>query len=121
MVNVRRMLADVRWLYPRPVTTFAVETVCVICALVARSLLPSAWRPARLIWVALVSPGTYIVLRLGSHTGVSKRFKHTVLDWFGGDVDDAQTWMLAILSGAGILVAVRTVGRGLARLRRPAL
>lgn len=106
-------LVDVKWSYPRPVTTLAVAAVAASCTVVARSLLPRTWRPERLSWVALASPGTYLVLRLGAHTGWSKRFKHTVLDWFGGDVDDAQTWMLGILSSGGILAVVQITRRGL--------
>lgn len=113
------MLIDVKWSYPRAITTLAVQAVAATCALVARSLLPPTWRPGRLYWVAVASPGTYAVLRLGAHTGWSKRFKHTVLDWFDGDVDDAQTWMLGVLSSAGILLLPQLVKRGLRLINSP--
>jgi hypothetical protein len=59
--------------------------------------------------VVLGSAGAYIAVRLGAHTGWSKRFKHEVLDRVGGDVDDAQTWMLATFASGTVLVLARLV------------
>jgi hypothetical protein len=112
------MLSDVKWRYPRPVTTFAVQVLCVIATFVARAMLPRSSRPSRLVDVALASAGAYATVRLGSHSGWSKRFKHRVLDWFGGDVDDAQTWILGVAGGGGCLVVIRVVRDGIARLSR---
>jgi hypothetical protein len=109
--RVGRLLADVRWLHPRPVTTVAVLVVAALSALVARALLPERWRPDGAGWLLLSVLVAYVALRLGAHTGWSKRFKHSVLDWFGGDVDDAQTWLLAGLAAAGVLVLVAMVQR----------
>jgi hypothetical protein len=64
------------------------------------------------------SGGTYIILRWAKYRGYSKTFKHTILDRFGGDVDDAQTWMLGTLGGGGVLLLGRLVPR-LARHVRP--
>jgi len=111
---VRLLITDVKWLYPRLVTTLAVQAVGVIATLLARALLPESWRPPGLIWVVVASVSAYVVLRLGAYTGWSKRFKHTILDWFGGDVDDAQTWMLGILSGGAVLVLVQLIRRAFA-------
>jgi hypothetical protein len=61
--------------------------------------------------VVLGGTGAYVAVRLGAHTGWSKRFKHEVLDWFGGDVDDAQTWMLATFASGTVLVLARLVLR----------
>jgi hypothetical protein len=61
--------------------------------------------------VLVASIGAYIALRLGSYTGMSKRFKHTYLDWFSGDVDDAQTWMLAAIGGGSVLVVLGQLRR----------
>jgi hypothetical protein len=114
---VRRKLATlltgVGWTYPRPVTTLAVLAVGLLSSLTVWALLPQAWRPSGLGWVLLAGCCAYVVLRIGAFTGWSKRFKHTVLDWFGGDVDDAQTWLLAGLAGAGVLVLVGLVQRAL--------
>lgn len=114
MVQPVKLLRDVKWLYPRPVTTAAVQAVAISTTVLARALLPEAWRPPGVLWVPVASNGAYVALRLGAHTGWSKRFKHSVLDWFGGDVDDAQTWLLGALSGGGILVLAQLVRRGLA-------
>ncbi|HYP45839.1 MAG TPA: hypothetical protein VEQ66_11670 [Propionibacteriaceae bacterium] len=46
-------------------------------------------------------------------SGLSKKFKHTYLDWLGGDVDDAQTWMLSALGGGGTLVLGQLASRAL--------
>lgn len=119
MVQPVKLLADVKWLYPRPATTAAVQAVAVGTTLLARALLPATWRPSGALWVPVASSGAYLALRLGAHTGWSKRFKHTVLDWFGGDVDDAQTWMLGTLSGGGILVLAQLTRRGLASRSGP--
>lgn len=99
------------WLYPRRVTTVAVSAVALLGTLLARQLLPPSWRPAGPVWVVLASLGAYVVLRLDSRVGWSKRFKHAVMDWFGGDVDDAQTWAVAALAGGGVLVLVSLVQR----------
>jgi hypothetical protein len=61
--------------------------------------------------VVLGSTGAYVAVRLGAHTGWSKRFKHEVLDRVGGDVDDAQTWMLATFASGTLLVLARLVRR----------
>jgi hypothetical protein len=106
-----RALRDVSWLYPRPVTTVAVQTVAVTTSLLACRALPPSWRPEGLVPLVLGSTGAYAAVRLGSHSGWSKRFKHGVLDWFGGDVDDAQTWMLAALASGGVLVLTQLCRR----------
>jgi hypothetical protein len=111
-----RLLADVTWLYPRPVTTAAVAVTSTLGTLLVRALLPRRLRDGDLRSLAAASTGAYVVLRLGAHTGWSKRFKHSVLDWFGGDVDDAQTWLLAALSGGGILVALRALRSAVSRI-----
>ena len=98
-------LAGVPWRYARPVTTAAVLVVSLLMALLAWTLLPDAARPA-LPWVLPVALVGYVVLRLDAHKGTSKRFKHAWVDRLGGDVDDAQTWGLALLVGALLLGAV---------------
>lgn len=108
--RVRALLADVRWLYPRPLTTVAVLGMGLLSALVVHALLPAGWRPG-LGWVLLAVPVTYVVHRLGSHTGLSKRFKHSLLDELGGDVDDAQTWLIAGLTAGGVLLVVAGLER----------
>ena len=105
-------LKDMPLRYPRRVTTGAVATVAVLSTLWVRALLPRAARPSGWLPVLVASIGAYVSLRLGDYTGVSKRFKHTYLDWFSGDVDDAQTWMLAAIGGGSVLVV-------LGQLRRP--
>jgi hypothetical protein len=104
-------LIDMPLRYPRGVTTGAVATVAVLCTLLARALLPRAARPSGWLPVLVASIGAYIALRLGSYTGISKRFKHTYLDWFSGDVDDAQTWMLAAIGGGSVLVVLGQLRR----------
>jgi hypothetical protein len=89
--------------YPRPVTTGAVATVAVLTTLIARGLLPRSARPPGALWVVAASFFAYGILRLDNHMHYSKRFKHTYMDRFGGDVDDAQTWILAGLSGGAAL------------------
>lgn len=107
-------LRHMPWYYRRPATTGAVASVAVLGTLLARALLPRSWRPSGGGWLLVGSAGAYAALRLGSYTGLSKRFKHTYLDWFGGDVDDAQTWMLAGLGGGGVLVLAQSIRRALA-------
>lgn len=109
------------WYYRRPVTTGAVATVAVLGTFLARALMPRSWRPTGSGWLIVGSAGAYAALRLGSYSGLSKRFKHTFLDWFGGDVDDAQTWMLAGLGGGSTLVLGQLVQRKLASHRVQAL
>jgi hypothetical protein len=106
-----RRLPRGRWYYRRPATTAAVATVAVTSTLVGRALLPRCWRPSGIFPLAVASAGAYVAVRLGSVSGVSKYFKHTYLDWFGGDVDDAQTWMLGMLGGGSVLVAWQKVRR----------
>jgi hypothetical protein len=83
----------------------------VLTTLIARGLFPRSARPGAL-WVAAASFFAYGVLRLDNHMQYSKRFKHAYIDRFGGDVDDAQTWILAGLSGGGAL-AIGQILRGL--------
>lgn len=97
--------------YPRGVTTGAVATVAVLCTLLVRALLPRTARPSGWLPVLVASFGAYMALRLGSYTGISKRFKHSYLDWFSGDVDDAQTWMLAAIGGGSVLVVLGQLRR----------
>lgn len=104
-------LTDMPIRYPRGVTTGAVAAVAVICTLLVRALLPRAARPSGWLPVLVASVGAYMALRLGSYTGMSKRFKHTYLDWFSGDVDDAQTWMLAAIGGGSVLVVLGQLRR----------
>lgn len=104
------LLTGVGWTYPRPVTTLAVLFVGLLSSLLAWALLPAQWRPGY-GWVVLAALCAYVVLRVAAFTGWSKWFKHGVLDWFGGDVDDAQTWLLAGLTGAGVLVLVALAQR----------
>ncbi len=98
------------WLYPRPLTTIAVQCVAVITTYIGRALLPLKFRPSAR-WVLPASGGTYLILRWAKYRGYSKSFKHTVLDRFGGDVDDAQTWMLGTLGGGAALLLVQTMRR----------
>lgn len=120
MASVRRvrstittLLTGVGWTYPRRVTTVAVLGAAVLSSLLAWTMLPPSWRPAGLQWVLLAGLCAYVVLRIGAYSGWSKRFKHTVLDRLGGDVDDAQTWLLGGLTGAVVLVLVGLAQRGL--------
>jgi hypothetical protein len=111
--------------YPRPATTGAVATVAVLTTLIARGLLPRSARPPGVLWLAAASFFAYGVLRLDNHMHYSKRFKHTYIDRFGGDVDDAQTWILAGLSGGGALALGQVLRRlfrvsGLAESRKTA-
>jgi hypothetical protein len=113
MPKLIKALVDMTWTYPRVVSTATVQAVAVVTTLLARRLLPRSWRPAGAVPVVIGSAGAYVTLRLGAHTGWSKRFKHTVLDAFGGDVDDAQTWMLGTFAGGGLLVLVQLIRRGI--------
>lgn len=106
-----RLLADVRWAYPRRLTTVAVAAVALVGAALAWALLPSHWRPGSPLWLLLAASTAYVALRLGAHTGWTKRFKHELLDPLGGDVDDAQTWGLAVVVAAAVLAVVALVGR----------
>ena len=83
----------------------------VVHALLVRALLPAPRDPragCRCWW-----PASALMLHSGlaHYTGISKRFKHTYLDWFSGDVDDAQTWMLAALGGGSVLVVLGQLRR----------
>jgi hypothetical protein len=104
-------LRNIHLLYPRRVTTGAVATVAVLSTLWVRALLPRAARPTGWPPVLVASIGAYLALRVGSYTGLSKHFKHTYLDWFSGDVDDAQTWMLAAVGGGSVLVVLGQLRR----------
>lgn len=104
-------LRRVRWRYARPVTTVAVLVVAMLGALLAWALLPSSWRPGSLLWVLPAALVAYVVLRLDAYKGWGKAFKHRVMDSFGGDVDDAQTWAVAVLAGGAVLVLVALVQR----------
>lgn len=104
-------LRQVRWRYARPVTTAAVLLVALLGSLLALAVLPRDWRPDDPRWVLLATVVAYVVLRLDAYKGWGKRFKHTVMDSFGGDVDDAQTWAAAALAGGLVLVAVTVVQR----------
>jgi hypothetical protein len=110
-VAARMLVHDVRWLYPRPVTTLAVLTVAMLMTLLGRALLPETLRPPGPLPVVAATLMAYVALRLGAFTQWTKRFKHSVLDWFGGDVDDAQTWLLAALSGGTALVLIELLRR----------
>jgi hypothetical protein len=100
-----------RWRYERGVTTAAVLGVGLLSSLVARALLPASWRPASLAWLVPAALVSYAVMRVDAKVYWSKRFKHAVIDRLGGDVDDAQTWVVAGLAGAAFLVAVAVVQR----------
>ena len=95
-----------RWRYDRRVTTAAVLAVGLISSVVARALLPASWRPASLAWLLPAALVAYAVMRVDAKVYWSKRFKHAVIDRLGGDVDDAQTWVVAGLAGAAFLVVV---------------
>ena len=101
------------WGYGRPLSTVAVLVVALLGSVLAWGLLPEQWRPGGAPWVLLATAVAYAVLRVAAYTGWSKRFKHEVLDRFGGDVDDAQTWLLAGLSGAAALAVVALAQRAL--------
>jgi glycosyltransferase involved in cell wall biosynthesis len=105
-------LRHVRWRYERPLTTAAVLVVGLLGSLLAYALLPDAWRPDSPAWALPAAAGAYVVLRLDAYKGWGKRFKHELMDRFGGDVDDAQTWVVAALAGGGVLVVVALVQRG---------
>ncbi|MEY2521481.1 MAG: hypothetical protein QOJ66_46 [Ilumatobacteraceae bacterium] len=111
VVTPFKMLSEITWSYPRPITTVAVQSVAVTTTLAARAMLPRSWRPSGALPIIVASAGAYVALRVGSHTGRSKQFKHAVLDGLGGDVDDAQTWILGALGGGGVLVALRLLRR----------
>lgn len=102
---VSLLVHDVKWLYPRPVTTAAVYAACVLSALLAWALLPAAGRPAA-FWVLPAGVVGYGVHRVSSWRGWSKRFKHALVDPLGGDVDDAQTWLVATLVGLVVLTVL---------------
>jgi hypothetical protein len=99
-----------RWRYPRRVTTLAVLVVGLLGSSLAHALLPEGWRPSA-AWLPLAAVGAYCVLRLDAYLGLGKRFKHSVMDRFGGDVDDAQTWAVATLAGGAVLVVVALLQR----------
>ncbi len=109
-----RALLGLSWAYPRRATTAAVLVVACAGTLLARALLPHAWRPPGVGAVLLASAASYAALRVDAHKGWSKRFKHAVLDWFGGDVDDVQTWLLAALAGGATLALLAALHRVLA-------
>lgn len=104
-------LARVRWVYARPTTTVAVLVVAGIGSLLAWAVLPRAWRPESLGWLVAATVVAYAVLRLDAYAGVGKRFKHALMDSFGGDVDDAQTWAVAAAAGGGLLLVVALLER----------
>ena len=99
------------WAYPRPRTTVAVGGVAVTTTLVGRALLPPARRPDGLVPAVVASAASYLVLRTGVRSGVTKAFKHTVMDRIGGDVDDAHTWILGTIAGGASLLALDAVTR----------
>ena len=100
------VLTRQRWAYQRRITTVAVLVVALLSSLLAFVLLPDAARPDGVAWVLPAAVLTYLVLRLDAHLGLSKRVKHAVIDPFGGDVDDAQTWFVAALVGGGVLLLI---------------
>ena len=116
MLEDLKKLPRLSWGYERRSTTAAVATVAVLTGLAARALVPSSTVPAGPGPVIAAGLGAYVVLRLGAASGLSKRLKHEVLDRFGGDVDDAQTWLLGTLGGVGTLVGLRAVASGTRRL-----
>ncbi len=113
MLERLKKLVGMPWHYRRPASTAAVVTVAVLGTLVARALLPRSARPSGVPWLVLGSIVAYAALRLCSYTGLSKRFKHRFLDCFGGDVDDADTWMLAALAGGSTLFLGQVIRRAL--------
>jgi hypothetical protein len=116
-----KKLPHLSWRYERWSTTATVATVAVLSGLAARALVPRTEPPAGPGSVLAASTGAYVVLRLGSASGWSKRLKHEWLDRFGGDVDDAQTWLLGTLAGVGTLVLLRAAREGAASLLAPLL
>jgi hypothetical protein len=111
-------LPHLSWGYERRTTTATVAGVSVLCGLAARAMLPVDGPAPRVVPVLAAGAGAYVVLRAGHASGLSKRLKHEWLDRFGGDVDDAQTWLLGTLGGLATLVALREVRRIPERLRR---
>jgi hypothetical protein len=103
-------ISRVEWLYPRPLTTAAVGAVAVVTTFVGRALLPPTSRPSA-TWVLPASGATYAIIRVAKHSGYSKAFKHSILDRFGGDVDDAQTWLLGTLGGGASLYVLHAARR----------
>lgn len=99
-----------RWLYPRAVTTLAVLVVGLLGSLLAYALLPERWRPSP-VWLPLAAAVAYCVLRVDAYVGLAKRFKHSIMDALGGDVDDAQTWAVAALAGGATLVLIAVLQR----------
>lgn len=112
---MRRRLAfllrgGVRWTWPRTTTTVAVLVLSLVSALVAWRLLPASVRPAP-AWTLAAGLSAYAVLRLDAYAQLGKRVKHAWVDRLGGDVDDAQTWALAVGAAAVVLVVVALLGR----------
>lgn len=115
MLEDLRKLRTLSWRYERWSTTTTVAAVSVLSGLAARALLPQTAPPSGPGSVLAASVGAYVMLRLGSASGWSKRLKHEWLDRLGGDVDDAQTWLLGTLAGAATLVLLRAAGRQVQR------
>lgn len=109
LYRVAERLRRLSWTYPRPSTSVAVGGVAAVSVGLGRALLPPRWRPGTSLSLVAAVPGTYAVLRLADESGAAKRFKHTLLDRIGGNVDDAQTWLGGVVSALVLLVGVRVV------------
>lgn len=119
MLEDVKKLRHLSWRYQRWSTTVAVAAVSVLCGLAARAMLPRSTPPTGAGSVLVASAGGYLVLRLGAASGWSKRLKHEWLDRFGGDVDDAQTWLLGTLGGLGTLLLLRVARERAAQVLPP--
>jgi hypothetical protein len=120
LYQVAERLRRLTWTYPRPSTSLAVGGVAAVSVGLGRALLPPRWRPGTLVSLTAAVPGTYAVLRMADESGAAKRFKHTLLDRIGGNVDDAQTWLGGVVSALVLLVAVRVVEQRCVALTRRA-
>lgn len=116
MLEDLKKLRTLSWRYERWSTTATVAAVSVLTGLAARALLPASTPSGGAGSLLAASAGAYVVLRLGAASGWSKRIKHDWLDRFGGDVDDAQTWLLGTFGGVVTLVILGGARR---RLQRP--
>ena len=109
------LTTDVQWFYPRPLTTVAVMVAVALATLVARRLLPAAWRPDGALALVTAGVAGYVFLQVSVFAGWVEFLDNLMVDDVGGEVHDLPLWLFAGLGAAGLYLGMAIVSRLIGR------